>query len=35
MNKISLGLKIRDHREKKRLTQNQLAEKINMSDNGL
>lgn len=35
MNRIALGLKIRDLREKKRLTQNQLAEKINMSDNGL
>ena len=35
MNRMALGLKIRDLREKKRLTQNQLAEKINMSDNGL
>lgn len=35
MNRIALGLKIRNLRKKKRLTQYQLAEIVNMSGNGL
>lgn len=35
MNKIALGLKIRQLREQKNMTQMQLAEKIDISDRGL